>query len=59
MIFVGYDEISKVYRCYNKSNGKLVVSRDVRFTANNQILPELLFTKNENQDKAKLKQKRK
>lgn len=31
MQLVGYDEQSKAYRCYNKSNHKVVVSRDVRF----------------------------
>lgn len=31
MIFVGYDEQSKAYRCYDPSSKKLVISRDVRF----------------------------
>lgn len=30
-IFVGYDAISKAYRCYIPSNGKVVISRDVKF----------------------------
>lgn len=32
MIFVGYDEHSKAYRCYDPLRNKLVISRDVRFT---------------------------
>lgn len=31
MIFLGYDENSKAYRCYNTSTYKVVISRDVRF----------------------------
>ncbi|KMQ89570.1 retrovirus-related gag-pol polyprotein [Lasius niger] len=31
MIFVGYDENSKAYRCYDPVNRKLVISRNVRF----------------------------
>ena len=30
-IFVGYDEQSKAYRCYDLSSRRVVVSRDVRF----------------------------
>lgn len=31
MIFLGYDDNSKAYRCYNAATRKVVVSRDVRF----------------------------
>lgn len=31
MIFVGYDENSKAYRCFNTKAHKLVISRDVKF----------------------------
>lgn len=31
MIFVGYDDQTKGYRCINKSNRKLTISRDVKF----------------------------
>lgn len=31
MIFVGYDNETKGYRCINKSNRKLTISRDVKF----------------------------
>lgn len=31
MIFLGYDENSKAYRCYNTTTRKVVISRDVRF----------------------------
>lgn len=31
MIFVGYDHETKGYRCINKSNRKLTISRDVKF----------------------------
>ena len=30
-IFIGYDAISKAYRCYIPSNGKVVISHDVKF----------------------------
>jgi len=31
MIFVGYDQKSKEYKLYNPNEGKMVVSRDVKF----------------------------
>ena len=31
MIFLGYDDESKAYRCYDPVKEKLVISRDVRF----------------------------
>lgn len=31
MIFVGYDENSKAYRCFDRTDRKLVISRDVKF----------------------------
>lgn len=31
MIFVGYDEQSKAYRCFDRTKNKLVISRDVKF----------------------------
>lgn len=31
MIFLGYDENSKAYRCYDQAARRLVISRDVRF----------------------------
>lgn len=31
MVFVGYDENSKAYRCFDRSANKLVISRDVKF----------------------------
>lgn len=31
MQFIGYEEGSKAYRCYDASNRKIVISRDVRF----------------------------
>lgn len=31
MVFVGYDEDSKAYRCYDADTNKLVISRDVCF----------------------------
>lgn len=31
MLFVGYDENSKAFRCFDRANRKLVISRDVRF----------------------------
>lgn len=31
MIFVGYDENSKAYRCYDSEQRKIVISRNVRF----------------------------
>lgn len=31
MVFVGYDENSKAYRCYDQGRNRMVVSRDVRF----------------------------
>lgn len=34
MFFIGYDDNSKAYRCYDASNRKLVISRDVRFVEN-------------------------
>lgn len=34
MIFVGYDENSKAYRCFDQEKRRLVISRDVRFTQN-------------------------
>lgn len=34
MIFMGYDENSKAYRCYDSIAKKLVISRDVRFLSN-------------------------
>lgn len=34
-ILVGYDEISKAYRCYVPSTRKVIVSRDVRFIDKN------------------------
>lgn len=30
-IFIGYDVISKAYRCYVPSNGKVIISRDAKF----------------------------
>lgn len=34
MIFLGYDEESKAYRCYDGSSLKVVISRDVKFSVN-------------------------
>lgn len=31
MVFLGYDEKSKAYRCYNAESKRIIVSRDVRF----------------------------
>lgn len=31
MVFVGYDENSKAYRCFDRKHNKLVISRDVKF----------------------------
>lgn len=31
MTFLGYDEKSKAFRCYDKESKKLVISRDVCF----------------------------
>lgn len=32
MIFLGYDEQSKAYRCYDTNTRKVIISRDVRFS---------------------------
>lgn len=34
MIFIGYDEQSKAYRCYDSNTKKVIVSRDIRFVKN-------------------------
>lgn len=36
MIFLGYDDKSKAFRCYNPDEKKIVISRDVRFCTSNQ-----------------------
>lgn len=45
MNFLGYDDNSKAYRCYNAATRKVVVSRDVRFgkpiTSSNEISVDL------------------
>lgn len=48
MIFLGYDENSKAYRCYNAATKKVVVSRDVRFGSKtvNEISIDLGQTSN-------------
>lgn len=35
MIFLGYDDNSKSYRCYNSTTRKVVISRDVKFSIKN------------------------
>lgn len=35
MIFLGYDDKSKAFRCYNPDTKKIVISRDVRFCTSN------------------------
>lgn len=51
MIFLGYDENSKAYRCYNKATRKLVISRDVRFstprTTDNEVSIDIEPVKHE------------
>lgn len=37
MIFLGYDENSKAYRCYNAKTNKVVISRDVKFCTSNPV----------------------
>lgn len=39
MIFMGYDNASKAYRCYDPATKKLTVSRDVKFDNNSQFSP--------------------
>lgn len=34
-IFVGYDAISKAYRCYVPSKEKVIINRDVKFVYKN------------------------
>lgn len=50
MKFVGYEEGSKAYRCYNESNRKIVISRDVRFvrTPMHHGVVSIELTSNEN-----------
>ena len=36
MIFLGYDNNSKAFRCYNITPNRVVISRDVRFTGSIQ-----------------------
>ena len=33
-IFIGYSDVTKVYKLYNPKIGKLIVSRDVQFLEN-------------------------
>jgi len=60
MIFLGYDENSKAYRCYNAATNKVVISRDVRFSTpsynDNEIYIKLDETLKTNQVKDSLVQ---
>lgn len=43
MLFIGYDDESKAFRCYDTLNRKLVISRDVRFVRNQTHSEEVLI----------------
>lgn len=57
MIFLGYDEQSKAYRCYNSVSRKVIISRDVRFTVEAQQEENCIFEKLKNDEAANSKVK--
>lgn len=48
LVFVGYDEHTKGYRCMNRNTNKLVISRDVKFIENPQTSTMTVSLSNSN-----------